>query len=47
VMSSRPGTIVSDVPIRFDYPREPALRSTPEFARICGELSATLRSVAR
>ncbi len=43
VMSQRPGTIVADVRVPFGYPREPALRATPDFARLCGELSATLR----
>ena len=47
VMSQRPGTIVADVRVPFDYPREPALRATPDFARLCGELSMTLREVAR
>lgn len=46
VMSKRPGTIVSDVPIPFSYPRGPELRATPEFARLCGELSQRLREVA-
>ena len=43
VMSQRPGTIVADVRVPFGYPREPALRATPDFARLCGELSMTLR----
>ena len=47
VMSRRPGTILADVRVPFDYPREPALRAAPEFAKLCGELSATLREAAR
>ena len=47
VMSKRPGTIVADVRVPFDYPREPELRAAPEFARLCGELSSTLREAAR
>lgn len=47
VMSKRPGTIVTDVPIPFPYPREPELRATPEFARLCGNLGQRLREVAR
>jgi NitT/TauT family transport system ATP-binding protein len=43
VMGSRPGRIVADVPIAFPYPRERSLRAQPEFARLCGELSETLR----
>ena len=47
VMSQRPGTIVADVRVPFDYPREPALRAAPDFARLCGELSSTLREAVR
>lgn len=43
VMSSRPGTLVADVPIPFAYPRTPELRGTAEFARMTVELSARLR----
>ena len=47
VMSQRPGTIVADVRVPFDYPRESSLRAAPDFARLCGELSSTLREAAR
>ena len=47
VMSKRPGTIESDVTVPFPYPREQELRATPEFARLCGDLSQRLREVAR
>lgn len=47
VMSQRPGTIVADVRVPFDYPREPELRAAPDFARLCGELSSKLREAAR
>lgn len=43
VMSARPGRIVADFAIPFDYPRPPSLRFEPEFARISGEVSAALR----
>ena len=43
VMSSRPGRIVAEYEIPFDYPRDPDLRFDPEFARISGEISHTLR----
>ena len=43
VMSARPGALVADYEIPFEYPRKPELRFEPEFARICGELSASLR----
>ena len=47
VMSKRPGTIVADVRVPLGYPREPELRATPDFARLCGELSSKLREAAR
>lgn len=46
VMSSRPGTLLADVPIPFPYPRTPELRGTLEFARMTTELSARLREAA-
>jgi NitT/TauT family transport system ATP-binding protein len=45
VMSSRPGRIVADVPVPFDYPREPSLRADARFARLCGNLSQQLRGI--
>lgn len=47
VMSSRPGRIVADIRIPFDYPREAALRGDPQFARLCADLSQRLREVNR
>lgn len=47
VMGARPGRIIADIRIPFDYPREPALRADPQFARLCGELSQQLRGAAR
>jgi NitT/TauT family transport system ATP-binding protein len=43
VMSGRPGRIVADVQIPFEYPRRPELRYQPDFAALTGELSAALR----
>ncbi len=43
VMSARPGKIVADFPIPFAYPRVPDLRFEPEFARISGAISHSLR----
>ena len=43
VMSARPGNIVAEFDIPFDYPRKPELRFDAEFARICGEVSKELR----
>ncbi len=47
VMSKRPGTILTDVRVPFDYPREPMLRADAEFARLCGSLSLQLRKAAQ
>jgi NitT/TauT family transport system ATP-binding protein len=43
VMSSRPGRIVGDFAVPFDYPRSPDLRFDPEFAVLCGKVSTELR----
>lgn len=42
VMSGRPGRIVADIPLPWEYPRPPELRYEPEFGRIAGHLSRTL-----
>lgn len=43
VMSGRPGRIVAEHEVPFPFPRRPELRFTPEFARLCGVVSADLR----
>jgi NitT/TauT family transport system ATP-binding protein len=43
VMSARPGRIVAEFDIPFEYPRPPELRFDPEFARIGGAISEQLR----
>ena len=43
VMSARPGRIVEEFNISFDYPRLPELRFDPSFAELCGEVSLKLR----
>lgn len=43
VMSARPGEIIGEVKIPFEYPRTPDLKFTPEFGEICAELSDLLR----
>jgi NitT/TauT family transport system ATP-binding protein len=43
VMSARPGRMVAEFAIPFDFPRTPELRFTAEFARISGEISQELR----
>jgi NitT/TauT family transport system ATP-binding protein len=44
VMSGRPGRVMADIPVPFEYPRVPDLRYTAEFAALCGEVSHHLRS---
>ncbi len=44
VMSGRPGRVIADIAVPFDYPRAPELRYTPEFGALCGEVSRHLRS---
>jgi NitT/TauT family transport system ATP-binding protein len=44
VMSGRPGRMMADIQVPFEYPRVPELRYTPEFAALCGEVSRHLRS---
>lgn len=42
VMSSRPGRIVDEFDVPFEYPRTADLRYDPEFARLSGEVSKSL-----
>ena len=46
VMSPRPGRILGDVPVPFDYPRAPELRYSEDFAKVAGEVSHLLRGSA-
>jgi len=43
VMSARPGRIVAEFDVPFDYPRHPDLRFDPDFAKLSGEVSRELR----
>jgi NitT/TauT family transport system ATP-binding protein len=43
VMSARPGRIVAEFSVPFEYPRLPDLRFSPEFASLSGEVSHALR----
>ena len=43
VMSARPGRIVAEFEVPFEYPRRPDLRFDAEFARLSGEISRELR----
>lgn len=47
VMSARPGRVIADVLVPFDYPRTMELRSRPEFARLCGEVMSLLERGSR
>jgi NitT/TauT family transport system ATP-binding protein len=42
VMSGRPGRIVAEIPIPWEYPRPPELRYSAEFGEITGRVSAAL-----
>jgi NitT/TauT family transport system ATP-binding protein len=42
VLSSRPGRVVADIRVPFDYPRAPELRFDPEFSRIAARVSHSL-----
>jgi NitT/TauT family transport system ATP-binding protein len=43
VMSARPGRIIGDYPVPFEFPRQHDLRYEPEFAELCGKISADLK----
>jgi NitT/TauT family transport system ATP-binding protein len=43
VMSGRPGRIVGDFAVPFDYPRQPQLRFSEEFAHVAAKVSQSLR----
>ena len=43
VMSARPGRVVADFTVPFDYPRAPELRFEPAFAELAGKISHELR----
>jgi NitT/TauT family transport system ATP-binding protein len=43
VMSGRPGQIVGEFVVPFEYPRDPELRFDPAFAELSGEVSHVLR----
>jgi NitT/TauT family transport system ATP-binding protein len=47
VLSSRPGRVLGDFPVPFEYPRSPRLRFEDQFAHVAGEVSACLRAGSR
>jgi NitT/TauT family transport system ATP-binding protein len=42
-MSARPGRIIADFSIPWEYPRRHDIRYSPEFAEMCGKVSESLR----
>lgn len=46
VMSPRPGKLIAELSIPFDFPRGPELRGTAEYARLSAEVSTLLRRAA-
>jgi NitT/TauT family transport system ATP-binding protein len=42
VLTSRPGRIAADLRVPLPYPRERALRTAPEYAALCAEVSRRL-----
>ena len=42
VMSSRPGRIIDEFEVPFEYPRTQELRYDPAFAALCGDISKSL-----
>jgi NitT/TauT family transport system ATP-binding protein len=42
-MSARPGRIIGDFSIPWEYPRNHDLRYSPEFAEMCGQVSQALK----
>ncbi|MBI1290786.1 ATP-binding cassette domain-containing protein [bacterium] len=47
VMSARPGRVLAEVPVPFSFPRNAELRAEPDFARLTGDVSRTLRESFR
>jgi NitT/TauT family transport system ATP-binding protein len=43
VMSARPGRIVREIDVPFEFPRSPEIRYHADFARIAGEVSTALK----
>ena len=46
VMCSRPGRIVAEFEIPFEFPRRPAMRYEPEFAHLAGEVADALEAAS-
>ncbi|REK20488.1 MAG: ABC transporter ATP-binding protein [Actinobacteria bacterium] len=46
VMCSRPGKIVAEFSVPFDYPRDPSIRYSPEFTKIAGSVAEALEEAS-
>jgi len=46
VMSRRPGRILGEIKVPFDYPRKPKLRAQADFASLTGKVSTLLRAAS-
>jgi NitT/TauT family transport system ATP-binding protein len=44
VMSGRPGRVIEEFDVPFDYPRSPELRYSVEFAKVAGLVSTALKA---
>lgn len=42
LVMSQQGSILADINVDFDFPRSPSIRTAPEFAALCGELTEQL-----
>ncbi|MEU6249327.1 ABC transporter ATP-binding protein [Glycomyces sp. NPDC047010] len=47
VLRGQPGEVAADIPVPFDFPRDPELRYTAAFADVAAEVSAALRGAKR
>ena len=43
VMSARPGRLIGDYQVPFEFPRQHEIRYEPAFAELCGRISADLK----
>ena len=46
VMCARPGRIVEEFDVPFDYPRDPSIRYGAEFSKLAGEIAEALREAS-
>ncbi|NQV05471.1 ABC transporter ATP-binding protein [bacterium] len=46
VMCARPGRIVEEFRVPFDYPRDPAIRYSTEFSKLAGAIAEALREAS-